>query len=281
MEKIRTYEQYSQMLAAFKRGKARCGTNMIMMRQELTALIEAGKLYCEQIEGTLWFFSDEDYFYSAHLYAPADTPVRMIRQDKDVLVELIGNEARYDGQMESKLLAAGFDKHARYLEHAAQLDEIIDDVARQNKAMHAFWQRRGLTYRTAVRADYPQIRALWLDMLGRDSYNVTVLTDAELEEMERYGRCSLLCDGQGRILAAAHYLRPQGAKYAYVYNVAGAFKGSGLGAAAYFDVLVHIYEEGCTKLTSWVREDNEDSNLMTRRAEKLSGKFFWQFVFRA
>ena len=241
MEKVRTYEQYSRTLAAFKEGRARCGTNMLMMRDELTELIGAGKLYYEQIGETLWFFSDEEYYYKAHLYVPADAPVRMQKQDRNVLAELMGNERRYD----------------------------------------AFWQRRGYVYRTAAAADYPRIRALWLDMLGRDSYNVSALTGAELEEMERYGRCSLICDGQGEIRAAAYYLRPRGAKYAYVYNVAGAYKGSGLGAAAYFDALVHIYAEGCARLTSWVRQDNEESLRMTRRAEKPSGKFFWQFVLEA
>ena len=281
MEKVRTYEQYSRTLAAFKEGRARCGTNMLMMRDELTELIGAGKLYYEQIGETLWFFSDEEYYYKAHLYVPADAPVRMQKQDRNVLAELMGNERRYDERMERALLGAGFEKHAKYLEHAAVLDEIIDDVARQNSAMRAFWQRRGYVYRTAAAADYPRIRALWLDMLGRDSYNVSALTGAELEEMERYGRCSLICDGQGEIRAAAYYLRPRGAKYAYVYNVAGAYKGSGLGAAAYFDALVHIYAEGCARLTSWVRQDNEESLRMTRRAEKPSGKFFWQFVLEA
>lgn len=280
MEKILTYEQYSQVLAAFKKGRARCATNLIKMRDELTALIEAGKLYYEQTGDTLWFFSDEEYFYSAHLYAPADAPVRAEKKDKDVLVELMGNQFRYDERLERELAAAGFEKHARYLEHAAVLEEVIGEVERQNRAMRAFWQRRGYVYRTALASDYPGIRALWLEMLGRDSYNVTAATEAELEEMERYGRCSLICDGQGRICAAAYYLRPRDAKFAYVYNVAGAYKGSGLGAAAYYDAVTRIYAEGCARLTSWVRDDNEQSLYMTRRVEQLSGKFFWQFVLR-
>ena len=280
MEKLQSYEQYSQVLALFKQGRARCATNKMMMRDELTALIEAGKLYYEQIGETLWFFSDEDYFYYAHLYAPADSPIQMEKQDKDVVVELLGNESRYNEQMDLELVAAGFEKGDRYFEYGAMRDEIIDDVKRQGKMMRAFWERRGVVFRKATKADYPELRVLWLDKIGADTYNVMALTDAQLEEMEDFGRSSLICDKSGTILAACHYYKT--GNLAYPYITATRHPGSGLGACNYFVLIEQMYKEGCKKMLGWAREDNlEGNSIQVRSYQKKTGKFFWQFVCHA
>lgn len=110
MEKIHTYEQYDEVLADFKKGKAKCSTNKIFMRDELTALIDAGKLFYQEIDGTLWFFSNEGYFYRADFFVPADIPIRLHRQDMAVLTELTGSETRYNVQWEQELIAAGYEK---------------------------------------------------------------------------------------------------------------------------------------------------------------------------
>ena len=103
MEKLRTYEQYSEVLAAFKQGRARCGTNELMMRDELMEKIKAGKLYYEQIGDTLWFFTNEGYFYTGVFYVPADKTIEMRAQDMDVVTELMGTETRYNSKWDEEL----------------------------------------------------------------------------------------------------------------------------------------------------------------------------------
>ncbi len=278
MEKLQSYEQYSQVLAAFKQGRARCATNKMMMRDELTALIEAGKLYYEQIGDTLWFFSDEDYFYSAHLYAPADRPIQMEKQDKDVEVELMGNESRYNVQMDRELVAAGFEKGGKYLEYGSFLEDFIEMIRSRAKVMRAFWEKRGFTYRKATKADYPELRKQWLIMLGEDSYNVLALTDAQLDEMEKYGRCPVICDPQGRIVASSTFFKSGNLAYDYITET--VFKKSGLGGSVAYERAICEYEEGCTKQLTWVREDNAESSSGAERVSDLTGKYLWQFVYR-
>lgn len=279
MEKLRTYEEYMEVLSSFKQGRTRCRTNKMMMREELAALVDAGKLSYEEIGGTLWFFSDEDYFYSAHLYAPKDTPIQMRKQDKDVLVELMGKGERYDGQMERELIDAGYRKGDKYLEYHLNLAEKIDDINRQNNAMHKFWEKRGYTYRKATREDYPELRKQWIDGLGRESYNVKSMTNAELEEMERYGRCSLICNPNGEIVSSSIYLK--NGQIAYGYITVTHLQGSGLGAGALCDIEAHEYEEGCIKQLIWIREDNSDSISMTMHTSSLTGKMFRQFIYKS
>lgn len=280
MEKLQSYEQYSQVLADFKAGRTRCGTNRLMTREELAALIEAGKLWYEQIGDTLWFFTHEGYFYTGVYYVPADKAIEMQAQDMDVVAELMGKGDRYDQRRDEELVAAGFEKRDKRFEFFSQLDDSIDQLRKQNDFMRTFWERRGFTYRTATRDDYPELHALWLEMIGKERYTVTVMTDAELEEMEEYGRCSVICDPKGKIVAASNYTRPNEGVHGYFYYTAGYRKGSGLGASSYFDASVHAFQEGCTKLTGRVREDNDDSNNMTQRAQQRTGKYFWQFVYK-
>lgn len=277
MEKLHNYEQYTGMLVSFKKDKVRYSANKLLTRTELTALIEAGKLYYEEIKGVLWFFSDEEYYYAAHFYVPAGASIHMPQQDMDVLVEVMGNETRYDEQMESKLLAAGFEKHDKYVESACQLEDIIDDVRKQLVVMRKVWGEQNFTCRKAVRADMPELHKLWMEKLGRESYNVMALTDAELEEMERYGRCTVICGPDGKILSSSLYLKRNKICYSYI----AATYQLGLGGWASYEKTLRAFEEGCTKDLSWARENNWKSRNMSGHIKKPSGKFYWQFVRRA
>lgn len=277
MKKLSTYEQYSELLGSFKSKNRKFAANKLLFKDELTALIEAGKLYYKEIEGVLWFFSNENYYYAAHFYAPAGAHIHMPQQDMDVLVEVMGNETRYDEQMEGELLAAGFEKHDKYVESACQLEDIIDDVRKQLAVMREAWGAQNFTCRKAVRADMPELYKLWMEKLGRDSYNVTALTDAEVEEMERYGRCIVICGPDGKILSSCLYLKKNKICYSYIT----ATYQLGLGGWASYEKTLSAYEEGCTKDLSWARENNWKSRKMSGHTKKPSGKFYWQFVRRA
>lgn len=277
MEKIRTYEQYSEVLAAFKKDKARCSTNKLMTRDEITALIEAGKLYYAEIDGVLWFFVNEGYFYSANFYVPSDTPIRMRKQDMDVLVELTGNQTRYNEQWERELIAAGYEKgDKRMLEWGCQLDDVIDYLQTQHKERSALWGVQGYTLRKAIKADYPEMNKLWEEKIGKDRYTVYRLTEAEQEEMEKYGRGVVIYDPEGDICAAGMYFRQNQIMYdcwSATYRI-----GSGFGSWIFYAKLLSAYQEGCTRMLTWVREDNLISSKMVQHVSKLTGKFYWQFV---
>lgn len=280
MKKISTYDEYTQILADFKAGKARCSTNKMYTRSELETLIAAGKLYHDEIEDVLWFFVNEGYFYTAGFYVPADMPIRMRRQDMDVLVELTGNPDRYNQKWEDELIAAGYEKRDKYLEYASQMSDIIDDVKKQNQVMHAFWEKRGFHYRTATKEDYPEMMKLWEEKLGKHRYTLNSMTEAELDEMEKYGRCVVICDKEGKICATNMYIRR--GTTAYGLHGATYYQGSGLGGVVLYDQIVHMVQEGIQKHIGWVREDNIESiSLQTRLGQRRTGKFYIQFVYES
>lgn len=279
MKKIHTYEQYSEILSAFKKDKAGCSTNKLFTQGDLSVLIDAGKLYYDEIDGTLWFFVNRDYFYSANFFVPANATIQMRKQDMDVLVDLTGNQSRYNEQWERELVAAGYEKGDKRLEWACQLDDknVIDYLQTQHKERIALWGAQGFTLRKATKADYPEMYKLWEVRFGKHRYAVHTLTDAEQEEMEKYGRCIVICDPEGNICAASIYIKNH--KTAYGFLTATNYPG--LGSWAFCERCLSAYQEGCTRHVSWVRVDNRGSIRMNKQVQTPTGKYYWQFICKA
>lgn len=277
MEKLGSYEQYAQVLAAFKEGRARCGTNKMQTREELTALIEAGKLWYEEEEDTLWFLSDEKDYYTASFYVPSGGTIYLRPQDKDVLTELTGNASRYESQWDEALVAAGWIKRDRRVEVCCRLSERIDTIREQAERVRAVWQAQGFSCRKAVKADYPAIRKLLEKMIGRERYTIISLTDAELETMEREGTGIVACDPEGNIRAATIYFKKRTVAYSYI----SASDQLGLGSWTFLERAIVQYQAGCTKELGWIREDNLKSLGLSRHFREQSGKFYWQFVLKS
>ena len=277
MKKLDTYEQYSEVLSTFKKDKERCSTNKLFTRDELTALIEAEKLYYDEIGGVLWFFVNEGYFYTANFFVPANVPIQMRKQDMDVVVELTGNGTRYNEQWERELIVAGYEKGDKRLERVCQLEDVVGFVQESIKTWRRACGKQGLTHRKAVKADYPEIRRLLEDRIGKHRYTIVAMTDAELDEMERFGRCNVICGPDGGIRAVNIYLKRNKTSYDYV----AAAYDPGLGPWASAEGLVSAYQEGCVKTVAWMREDNPAAIKMCKYTHRLTGKFYWQFICKA
>ncbi len=276
MEKLSTCEQYAEILAKFKKNEENYSTNKLFMRSELSSMISGGKLWAEECDGTLWFFSDEEDYYSAQFYVPVNQPIRLGCQKKDVLVELTGNDKRYDLSDEQKLINAGFEKYRKYLELECLLNNSIDEIRERLAVMRALGEKEGIICRKAVKKDYLEIRKLWMTTLGKKCYTIPVLTDEQLDEMERYGRCAIICDAQGNVLAASNYWKKDKAFYSHIT----ASYRMGLGGWASLEKSLSEYMEGCTRDVSWVADDNYRSMAMAKILKKTTGKYFWQFIYR-
>ena len=279
MEKVCSYEQYAQISAEFKSGKPICSTNKLMTRDELEALIAADKLYYAEIDGVLWFFVHEGYYYSANFFVPADANIHMHGQDMDVLVELTGNQRRYNEKWEQELIAAGYQKGDKRLEWSARIEDILDTVQEQDAVRSARFKERGFFYRKATRSDAAELEKLWEDRLGKERHVLTQITEAEWNEMEKFGRCDVICTSSGEIAAAYVYKKQN--KIGYAFHAAALYQGQGLGSAVLYRLIKSAYEAGCAKFSCWIREDNAESIKMHRHVLNPTGKYYWQFVYRA
>lgn len=273
MRKLSTYEQYSELLSSFKSQNKRFCVNKFMFKDELKALIDAGKLLYDNANGVLWFLSDEGAYFNAHFYAPENIMPKINAQDKDILVELMGKEDRYDIKLDAALVDAGFEKRSKYVELMCMMDDAIDDICSNIDAMRNLWQNAGFSCRDAEKDDYSAIHKLWMDKLGKD-YIVPVLSDTELDEMVRLSRCKVVCDPHGKIVAVSHYIVKNSTCYSYIT----ATYVLGLGGWVFAEKFLGEYSEGLKKDIAWVRDDNFKSKGMSKHIRKPTGKFYWQFI---
>ena len=279
MKQLHTYEQYSDKLAAFKQKKGKCSTNKLFTRDELMEKIDAGRLYFEEIDNVLWFFVNEGYFYSANFYVPANLPIRMSKQDMDVLVELTGNQTRYNEQWERELILAGYEKGDMYQEWSSRVDSILDIVNEYNASKRAYFENRGMFYRKGTREDSSELQDIWERRLDKSRYTLRPLSEDEWEKIEQHGQCDVICTAGGEI--AATYLYTMSGKTAYAFHLAALYKGQGLGSAALYRLILSAHENGCTKFTCWIRSDNLPSIRTHQHVLSPTGKFYIQFVCRA
>lgn len=280
MKKLRTYEEYSQVLAAFKENRARCATNKLMTRNEVTALIDAEKLYYDEIDGVFWIFEKESDHYIGSFFVPKDTYIRIHKLDMDVLIDLTGNQNRYNERWEQELIAAGCEKGDKRLEYVCQFKgDMIDTVKQQCSTRRARMEQQGLYYRKATRADYPELKVLWKLRFGEYMRILPVLTDTDWDEIEEHGRCDVICEPNGKIIAS--YLYTARNKVAYGFIATALYQGKGHGGAIFHRGVRSAYEEGNSRFIGWIRKDNINSIMMTRHVLSLTGKYYYQFVCRA
>ena len=274
MQIIKSSEMYTQILKKYKSEKKHCGTNMLLMQNEISDLIDDGRLYYDVIEGVLWFFDKNDDFYIAYFYLPKGEKLKMVPQDCDVLVELIGNTVKYDSQRETELLETGFEKYRRNIESLIKKEERQSEVERLAKNIYSYVENIGCYRRSAEKTDYKAMHQMWRSRI--DKYAVHTLTKSKLDEMVKYQRGRLIFNEENELCCAV-YCSTEGntgtAEYA-----AASYKG--LGAVACYEGVISLFNEGCERVVVWIWENNKDSLKLWKHIASETGKFCQQFLMK-
>ena len=281
MKIIETGGMFTEIVNNYKREKKHCRTNMIFMQNEINDLIDGGKLYYDLIEGVLWFFLKHEGFYIAYFYLPKEEKLRLIPQDLDVIVELYGNNDRYNSDWETELMETGFEKYHKSFEYMTKKEGCQKIVEKRQEKLKKFVEKMDCYCRIAKKEDYEAMYQLWRSKI--DNYAVHRMTEKEIEEMERYNRGHLILNKNNEILAASNYTRVGNA--AIRENIVALQKG--FGPAVSILTTAYALKEGCDKMISWVWEDNKDIalNINPDRLKKggatvKTGRFCQQFLMR-
>lgn len=274
MKIIENSETFVQIVNSYRHEKKHCSTNLLLMQDKINDLIDAGKLYYDLIDGILWFFEKNNDFYIAYFYLPKEEKLKLIPQDLDVIVEIVGNQVRYNIQWEMELLESGFEKYNRYIEIMAHKEQCQSMIEKQVEKIHSFVERMGCYRRTATKADYDKMYQLWRTKIDR--YAIRTLTEKELDEMERSNRGYLICNDKNEICVAGYYSRTDNtANTGYLVSL---YKG--FGAVASYERMASMFREGCDRYIGWTRENNTDMLMIARKFAVETGKFSQQFLMR-
>ena len=274
MKIIENSETFTQTVNSSKSEKKHCATNMLIMQDKVNDLIEGRKLYYDLIDGVLWLFVKHEDYYVAYFYLPKGEKLKMVPQDLDVIVELIGNQTRYNSEWETGLLETGFEKYNKYFEFVTKKEEYQDFIEKQAEKMYSFVERMGCCCRSAKKEDYNAMYQLRRAKI--DKYEVYTLTDKEIEEMETHNRSILVLNKENEIIATCCYSR-MGNTALGMYGVS---LQKGFGAVVSPLVMAFAFREGCDRLIAWIWENNTDSLDLKRWFGVKTGKFRQKFLLR-
>lgn len=274
MQIIENQEMYTLILKNYKCENKHCGTNMLLMQNEINDLIDAGRLFYELIEGVLWFFDKNEDFYIAYFYVAKGEKLKMMPQDCDVLVELIGNTVRYNSQWESELLETGFQKHNKNTEFMAKKEDCQNIVKNQVEKNASLVDDIGYHRRIAEKADYNEMYQLWRSYI--DKYAVHILAEPEIDEMARNGSGYLICNDKNEICAAGYC--PMTYNTAVMRYIVSTYKG--LGSVVAYEQIAPLFEQGCERVIIWVWENNTKSRNLWKHFARETGKFSQQFLMK-
>lgn len=274
MNIIENSEMFAQILNNYKREKKHCGTNMLMMQDEINDLIDAGNLYYSFIEDILWLFVKYDDFYLAYFFVAKGEKLKLVPQDCDVIVELIGNTVKYNSQWEAALLEAGFEKYNKNIEFVAKKEECQSVIEKQKEKISSFVDSIGYYRRRAQKIDYDEMYQLWRSKI--DKYAVHTMTEKEKDEMEKCGSGYLICNEKNDICAVGYC--PKTFKTAVMRYIVSTYKG--LGSVVAYEQVASMYQEGCDRVIIWIWENNIDSLKLWRWIAVETGKFSQQFLMK-
>ena len=274
MKIIENSEMFTQIVNSYKHEKKHCGTNMILMQNQIDDRINSSKLYYDLIEGVLWFFEKNEDYYTAYFYLPKEERLRLTPQDLDIIVGIIGNQNRYNTQWETELLESGFEKYNKNLEFLTKKEQYQDLIEKQKEKINSFVERMGCYCRSAKKEDYDAMYQMWRSKI--DKYAIPTMTDKEIEEMEKYNRGLLILNEKNEILATISYSR-EGNKAVGLHGVS---LNTGLGGFMLPSIIASAFQEGCDRFVGWIWENNTDSLMNARWFSDKTGKFCQQFLMR-
>lgn len=274
MKIVESSEMYVQLVNDYKHEKKHCATNMLIMQDKVNDLIESRKLYYDLIGGVLWLFVKYGDYYIAYFYLPKGEKLKMVPQDLDVIVELIGNQTRYNSEWETDLLESGFEKHNKNLEFLTKKEEYGEQIEKQTERMFSFIERMGCHCRNIKKEDYDVLYQLWRSKI--DKYAIHTMTDKQLEELEKYNRGILVLNGKDEIVAVSNYTRTDNT----AMGMYGVSLHKGFGAFVSLWTRAFAFREGCNRFLGWIWENNTDSLMNMRWLGVKTGKFCQQFLMR-
>lgn len=272
MEKIENSDAFLQLVKEYKHRKKACATNLFMMQNEMDDLISAGKIYFDLIDDILWIFVKHEDFYLGYFYVPKGEKLKILPQDYDVVVELIGNKVRYNTQWEAELLESGCKRHNRNIEFIIKKEDCQEIVEKQILERASFVEDNGYFRRFGTKSDYDAMYHLWRSTI--DKYAVHTMTEAEKDEMERNNSAYLICNDKNEICAVCCYHQINNT--AVMHHIVSTYKG--LGSVAAYEQVAALFQKGCDRIILWIWDHNRESLRLWKWIAAETGKFSQQFL---
>lgn len=164
MEKIESYEQFSNILKAFKKEAGPLESNCYFIPSEVRYLTQKERLYLEKRDEGLYFFVKEANCDRLYYYLKAREMPRVEPHDRPILMDCVYRETEEDRKEQEfkKWEATGFTTYKKHRRMECMNGKFIAPADQEEKD-------KMYPLEALKPEDYPQCMALWeagLDIYG-------------------------------------------------------------------------------------------------------------------
>ncbi len=253
MIKIKSPEELSSLVKAFRERKGKPLTNCFLMPDEISALTSEGRLYTEENEDWLLLLCDRDDYYSLFYYTAEESDTAFVKKfvssvkDKGVFTDIVSRSGRGDTLTPGKLISEGAAETYKTYQRMQLPVKDIDFSVVNVKLPEGYTMSREY-------CDCEKLSALWKEALDEKSTPLPV--DEELRGLCEKGHLFTVLDSEGD-LAGVVVLSVSGKQSLIQHlSVSTAHRRKGLAAALMNRVLLSVKEEELTITRLWVDCEN-------------------------
>lgn len=256
MIKVNSYEEYRQILKEYKKGKKQIITNMYLMREPLKKIISEDRFFLANKEGALIFLVDEKNYYRLFFYQSDEEIVNLSKQDKEILIEIIYNNAVDNSAIKKVMNAyalsgARFDKKCHLYEFPIEKrTEFLD--AEYDRSLRALAEN-GLSPEIAQCSDIGEIQSLWDQYL--DKFDFEFITDQELLDIIDNQEIMVIKD-KGHVIATISLKYSEGKILECHQTVSEKYRGMGLGKILLLLSFKKAMDLNIAVYNAWIDDEN-------------------------
>ncbi len=278
MEQIISLKQYDQLLKNARKTFGRLHTNCFLLAPETERIILQRRLYFEETDKGLLFYSDEKKYYQVYFYISSETKkLNILPKEKPILVRTIyihGSKSELQKKIDRLIGDAGFS----LLDSTTQVYTIAKDNL---AAMNTMYERienllkdYGMQLVIAGEEHLDEILELRDNEPELKLFHIPFYTREEELQLIEEGCYACIINQSKEICAARQIERLAGSLYSPGFCVKSEYKDKyGLGIVMTGFEMKYACEHGLQRVYGWIANDNIKSwNYHKRLGVLHSGK---------
>lgn len=274
MNRVDSLDQYKALLAeAQKKAEKRLVTNSYMFTKDIQRYIDLGRLYYEELEGGIAFYSDEDSHYRCYLHADPAGSVKIGKKDKLVLAQVLYRKEKTARELgvTSKLASAGFYMNDIMDYITVDYSQGLKKIAPLVKYIHGLLDEGRLVCRTVSPSELNQFVEFQNHIDNIPYYQLTYHSPEEYALAIQEGRAECVVDQNGNI-CAVHYFDVENGNLGGWYAIKEEYqKAYGIVMLFSYSAMKYAEKNNIKNVYGWVLRNNTES---IKYHKKLG--FVWQ-----
>lgn len=262
MNKVDSIEQYKDLLARSKtKAGKRLVTNSYMFTRDIQRYIDLGRLYYEEWESGIVFYSDEDSHYRCYFHVDPSGTVAIGKKDKLLLAQILYRKSKSAKELEmtGKLEEAGFFLQDIMDYITVDQFQCIKKTEPLIKYIHGLLEEGHLTFRTVLPTELDKFREFQKHIAHIPYFQLTYHSPEEYELAIREHRAECVVDRDGN-LCAAHYFDAENGNSGGWYAIKEEYqKAYGIVMLFSYSAMDYAIKHNIKNVYGWVARDNTES----------------------